>query len=143
MSTTLERVVSNLRARNRRKGTDTSWAEIEARLVNERESVLHGAEVLDHVCGDGWRDEINVARLRQRSPTCCVLGQVFSSYVDGLCTLNQSIVDDELLPANWQTVLGFTRGSPVDYTALTIAWVEHLTGERFEDIHKPEPTHKA
>lgn len=93
---------------------------VEEQIGQARELVDRGeAYLTDHFGHDKWKEEINPDHLAMGSMCNCVFGQLFGSFPEA---------DNEL---GDYPLSSFDAGE-VDFGALTVAWIEKLTGEEFE-----------
>jgi hypothetical protein len=97
-----------------------SLSTIHKQIEDAREMAEEGAEFLDEHFGDeSWREDISVERLAMGSCFECVLGQLFGSYAEGASAIGP----------HPEASFDYQK---VDMHTLTMAWIELLTGERFQ-----------
>ncbi len=96
----------------------------EQKLLITRARVARGMDLLDAACSE-WISNIDLAELQMRSCVCCVLGQQFPSFEDGLIELS-------LDPDNYESgeEYGFySSGISEDWHRLQQVWEEAI-GQR-------------
>ena len=87
-----------------------------------RELIKRGWTLLDQTLGKGWWRRVRLRSLDLSNPECCVLGQLYRSYIDGKLVLGiEGFQDAELL--------GFDT-TPSGYAQLTDEWKDALRNKR-------------
>jgi len=84
-----------------------------------------GSGVLDFITEEDWKDKITAKDLSTFSCQQCVLGQVFGSFRGGMEAIEENYPEESEPDEPFDAIT-------VDHLSLTIAYVEILTGERFE-----------
>jgi hypothetical protein len=99
-----------------------------AEIDEARQQVQRGTEDLASVYGEEWWEDIEPSLLDMSSCLRCVLGQLEGEFSDGLAKLANELDDSEDNLVNYD---GFDAGG-VNFDALTVAWLEELTGETYD-----------
>lgn len=86
--------------------------------------VAKGAALLD-ICRPGWAAEVNIQSLQMHTCTCCILGQLYGNYDDGVSSLFPSKRPNVDVLMSCGFVLGGGRFD-LDYPELTSLWAAQI-----------------
>jgi len=111
--------------------SEDPWKRVADDIHTARGLVEEGARLLNKHFGLSWEDEIDPDTLEMASCDKCVLGQLFGNFHDGIAKLNHSLPEDVDPNLYFDAV-------DVNFFALNVAYLELVTGERFEtDTKRP------